>query len=386
MKKRDNLITSIHYCMVLCILLTTINAVSQTNITQLVWSDEFNYTGAPDTNKWGYDIGGNGWGNQELQYYTDRPENIIVQDGKMIITALIEDYEGKSYTSARLTTRTKGDWLYGRIEVMAKLPAGRGTWPAIWMLPTDWEYGGWPASGEIDIMEHVGYDMGTVHATVHTETYNGAIGTQKGDDIYIPDVHTTFHLYVMEWSEDTIHFYADSVRYFSFPNYHTGYEEWPFDKQFHLMLNIAIGGTWGGQQGVDNTIFPQTLEIDYVRVYRMFQKQTIHGPDEVYAMQEDITYTINEFEGASYTWSFPEGVTIISGQGSASVTVNWGDNPGIISVLQSYDDVSYTSTLFINLMMQPGDGSLIIKGNEDEIGTWSVEPGEGNSIEMDYEE
>jgi len=386
MKKRNNLIYYLWNCIVLSALVPVTMIMAQSDITQLMWSDEFDYTGAPDVDKWGYDIGGGGWGNQELQYYTSRSENIKVQDGKMIITALKEDYEGAAYTSARLTTRTKGDWLYGRIEVMAKLPEGRGTWPAIWMLPTDWEYGGWPSSGEIDIMEHRGFDMGTVHATIHTEAYNGAIGTQKGDDIYIPDVHTTFHLYAIEWSEDTIHFYADDERYFSFPNYHTGFERWPFNKRFHLMMNIAVGGTWGGQQGVDDTIFPQTLEIDYVRVYQMFQKQAIHGPAEVYASQEDITYTVNEFEGASYTWSFPQGVTITGGQGTGSVTVNWGENPGTITVLQTYDDVSFTSSLEVSIVMRPGDGPLIIKSNEDEIGNWSIEPGEGNTIEMEYEE
>jgi beta-glucanase (GH16 family) len=127
----------------------------------LVWSDEFDYTGLPDTTKWSYDVGGSGWGNQELQYYTyRRTDNARVEEGKLIIEAIKESYSGMNYTSARLVTKNQGDWLYGKIEVSAMLPKGRGTWPAIWMLPTDWEYGGWPSSGEIDIMEHVGYDEG----------------------------------------------------------------------------------------------------------------------------------------------------------------------------------------------------------------------------------
>ncbi len=359
---------------------------AQPEHAHLVWFDEFDTDGAPDAGKWGYDLGGGGWGNQELQYYTNRSVNVIVENGKLIITALKESYEGMEYTSARLVTRQKGDWLYGRIEINAKLPEGRGTWPAIWMLPTDWEYGGWPSSGEIDIMEHVGYDMGNVHATIHTEAYNGALGTQKGDNIYIPDVHTAFHLYVVEWSEDSLKFFADENLYFVYRNNHSGYTVWPFDKRFHLLLNIAIGGTWGGQQGVDDEIFPQTLEVDYVRVYQLFRQQSIQGPTEVYANQENINFSVPNFEGASYTWSFPEAVTIASGQGTNEVLVDWGDQPGIISVLQTYEELTYTSTLDVSIKVDPGDGPIIIESNEDEFGTWSIEAGQGNTIEMKYEE
>ena len=173
----------------------------------------------------------------------------------------------REYTSARLVSRDKGDWTYGRFEIRAKLPRGRGTWPAIWMLPTDWEYGGWPGSGEIDIMEHVGYDMNVVHSTVHTESYHHSIGTQKGESILVDDVDTSFHVYAVEWRPDRIDAFVDGQKYFTFVNEGTGYQEWPFDKRFHLLLNIAVGGSWGGAQGVDNSIFPQQLVIDYVRVY-----------------------------------------------------------------------------------------------------------------------
>src|SRR5688572_27819291 len=141
------------------------------------WADEFEYTGKPDASKWGYDIGGGGWGNNELQYYTDNIKNAAVAKGLLMITAIREPAGGREYSSARLVSKNKGDFLYGRIEVKAKLPTGKGTWPAIWMLPTDWEYGGWPSSGEIDIMEHVGFDQDRVHITVHTEAYNHSIGT-----------------------------------------------------------------------------------------------------------------------------------------------------------------------------------------------------------------
>jgi beta-glucanase (GH16 family) len=236
----------------------------------LVWSDEFDYTGLPDSTKWSYDVGGGGWGNQELQYYTSRrSENARVEDGKLIIEAIKEIYAGMNYTSARLVTKNHGDWLYGKIEVSAKLPAGRGTWPAIWMLPTDWEYGGWPSSGELDIMEHVGYDQGRVHATVHTEAYNNTIGTQQGNSVIISDASTTFHTYSMEWNPIKIDFFADGVKYFTFYKNADDYKKWPFNKRFHLIMNIAVGGSWGGAQGVDPYAFPTSMEVEYVRVYQL---------------------------------------------------------------------------------------------------------------------
>jgi beta-glucanase (GH16 family) len=385
-KKRDNSVQWIKTFLFIVFIGWCFTGIAQSNGYKLVWSDEFDYTGKPDNAKWGYDIGGGGWGNQEEQYYTDRLVNAKVENGKLIITALKESYGGSQYTSARLLTRYKGDWLYGRMEIRAKLPEGIGTWAAIWMLPTDWEYGGWPNSGEIDIMEHVGYDMGNVHGTIHTEAYNGMIGTQRGDNIIIPDVHEAFHNYSIEWTEDTIDFLADDVIYFSFPNYHTGYDRWPFDKRFNLLMNIAIGGTWGGQQGIDDNIFPQTMEIEYVRVYQKFTQKEINGPTEVYANQENINFTLTEFEGAVYTWSFPDGVSITEGQGSNSITVNWGKKAGTVSVLQSYGDDLFTSALDVTVIFTPGDSSLIIRSNETEIGTWQLKPGNGNSITTKYDE
>ncbi|MDQ3279697.1 MAG: glycoside hydrolase family 16 protein [Bacteroidota bacterium] len=233
-----------------------------------VWQDEFDYSGLPDSTKWGYDVGGHGWGNNELQYYTRSGNNARVGNGILTITARKEPMEGKSYTSARLVTKNKGDFLYGRVEVRAKLPSGRGTWPAIWMLPTDWAYGGWPASGEIDIMEHVGYDPARVLFSVHTEAYNHVKGTQKSGEKNISTAMTDFHLYRVDWTPDSIRGYFDNEQVFSFANEQKGSATWPFDKRFHILLNLAIGGNWGGQKGVDDAIFPATFEIDYVRVYR----------------------------------------------------------------------------------------------------------------------
>ncbi len=250
----------------LLLLLIANNSFTQTY--ELVWSDEFDYTGLPNSSKWGYDVGGNGWGNNELQYYTsNRTENARVENGNLIIEARKESYGGNQYTSARLITKGKGDWLYGKIEVRAKLPGGKGSWPAIWMLPTDWAYGGWPASGEIDIMEHVGYDPGIVHGSIHTNAYNHTLGTQKTSSFSVSDAETAFHVYSLEWTPDKVMVFVDDTKYFTF--YAQGdYKNWPFDKRFHLLLNIAVGGNWGGAQGVDDNIFPIKMEVDYVRVYQ----------------------------------------------------------------------------------------------------------------------
>ncbi len=236
------------------------------------WADEFDYDGLPDETKWGYDIGAGGWGNNELQYYTEkRLENAKVGDGVLTLTAIREDYEESDYTSARLVSRGKADFRYGRFEVRAKVPPGVGTWPAVWMLPTDWEYGGWPASGEIDILEHVGYDQDVVHISVHTEAYNHVIGTQKTATKRIENATTDFHLYRVDWTPAYIRGYVDDVQIFSFTNEGGGFRVWPFDKDFHWLINIAVGGNWGGQQGVDEAAFPASMEVDYVRVYDLVE-------------------------------------------------------------------------------------------------------------------
>lgn len=242
---------------------------------ELVWADEFEYEGLPDSTKWTYDVGDGcpdlcGWGNNELQYYTERrPENARVEGGHLIIEARRETYETRDYSSARLLTREKGDWKYGRFEIRANLPSGLGTWPAIWMLPTDWAYGGWPASGEIDIMEHVGYEPDTVYGTVHTEAFNHTLGTQKGGQIYLPDCEDSFHTYIIEWTPEKIDFFVGETLYHTFQHQGDGFEEWPFNRPFHLILNIAVGGNWGGKEGVAEDIWPQQMLVDYVRVYQL---------------------------------------------------------------------------------------------------------------------
>lgn len=241
---------------------------------RLVWADEFNYSGLPDSSKWSYDTGNGcplicGWGNNELQYYTSqRLQNARVENGKLIIEARKENFQNAAYTSARLVSKNKGDWKYCRVEAKAKLPAGTGMWPAIWMLPTESKYGGWPQSGEIDIMENVGYWPDSVLSTIHTGAYNGMLNTQKTKGVNLKDLSTAFHVYAVEWTAETITFYIDGTPYHVFENEHTNSDAWPYDKKFHLLMNIAVGGNWGGKFGVNDNIFPQKMEVDYIRVYQ----------------------------------------------------------------------------------------------------------------------
>lgn len=252
---------------IITIILITSTVYAQKEWVQ-VWGDEFDYNGYPDSTKWGYDIGGNGFGNEEAQYYTKEFKNASVENGSLIISAIQEEYEGNDYTSAKLITKNLADWKYGKIEVRAKLPTGRGMWPAIWMLPSTDNYGGWPKSGEIDIMENVGFEPNTIHWNVHTEAYNHTIGTNKGGSSLFDSLGTKFYTYGIEWYEDSILFLVDDIEYFTFYKESDNYTVWPYSHPFYLILNTAVGGTWGGLNGIDNTMFPSKFEIDYVRVYQ----------------------------------------------------------------------------------------------------------------------
>ena len=239
----------------------------------LVWSDEFNGT-ALDAAKWsvqvgdGCDLGICGWGNNELQWY--QADNIQVAGGLLTITARVEEAGGRDYTSARIRSLGKGDFLYGRIEARAKLPLGKGMWPAIWMLPTDEVYGGWAASGEIDIVELVGHEPTRVHGTLH---YGGpAPANQNSGDHFDLSSGTfadDFHLFAVEWEEGEIRWYVDGALYQTQTSWNSTAAPFPapFDQNFHLLMNVAVGGNWPGNPDL-TTPFPQTMEVDYVRVYQ----------------------------------------------------------------------------------------------------------------------
>lgn len=233
--------------------------------TAVSWQDNFDYTGNPDPAKWGYDIGGTGWGNNELQNYTDK--NAAASNGELVITTKKEASNGRNYSSTRLVSRGKGDFLYGRFIIKAQLPNGKGTWPAIWMLPTDNAYGVWPKSGEIDIMESVGFDPNKIFYSIHTQLYNGSIGTQKSFSKVYADIYNTYHTYQLDWTPYSLKFYTDGNQVFEYLNDGKGYASWPYDKKFYLLINNAVGGNWGGQQGIDDNVFPTTMKVDYVKVY-----------------------------------------------------------------------------------------------------------------------
>ena len=245
---------------------------------RLVWSDEFDVAGLPDSTRWSYDIERNaaGWYNNELQYYGNaRIENSRVENGLLEITARHEDlstaglpdWGGQRYSSARLVTRDKASWRYGFFEIRAKLPCGVGTWPAIWMLSAPPQTQ-WPDDGELDIMEHVGFDPGVVHATAHTGAYNHTRNNHRTATTTIPDACTAFHRYQLYWTANRVAVGVDDHNYYQYSNDHSGNAEWPFDSPQYLILNIAVGGDWGGQQGVNDAIFPIEMQIDYVRVYQ----------------------------------------------------------------------------------------------------------------------
>ncbi len=235
----------------------------------LVWGDEFDYEGSPDPDKWGYRMGNiNGWGNGEVQKYTDKPENVYVKDGVLTITA-IRPENSNSWTSAAVKTQKKAFWDHGYVEVRAKLPEGVGTWPAIWMLPNGEKYGTWPRSGEIDIMEMVGFDLNTVVTTLHTNAFNHKIGTQKTRSATIKDTVNHYHTYAVDWNTDHMTWYVDGEEFYSVQNeWGDSHNEWPFDIPFYLIMNIAIDGSWGGQQGVDPNLRQARMIVDYVRVYQ----------------------------------------------------------------------------------------------------------------------
>jgi beta-glucanase (GH16 family) len=235
-----------------------------------IWADEFNSSTGLDATKWVYDLGAGGWGNDEKQFYTEA-KNLNIANGILTIQAKKEILGGAAYTSTRITTKGKGDWLYGRFEIKAKVPTGKGTWPAFWMLPTDNDYGIWPNSGEIDIMEHVGYDPNQIHSTVHTLDFNHMKGTQVGNQISVPTATSEFHVYRVDWTPAYVRGFVDNTQYFEFKNSGKGFTSWPFDKRFHLLLNLAIGGGWGGKEGIDPNAFPADYSIDYVRVYKLIQ-------------------------------------------------------------------------------------------------------------------
>lgn len=260
------------------------NDDSQTvaRFTNLVWEDNFSVDGAPDPNRWDYDLGDGteqglpGWGNEELQYYTDRPENATIQNGILLITAREESFAGAEYTSARLTTKDIFEQQYGRFEARIRLPFGQGIWPAFWMLGADIDENPWPGAGEIDIMEYRGQEPTILVGSVHGPGYSGGDAISKEYTLENDRFDTGFHVFGIEWGPDFINYYVDDVLYNQITpedieEETNGEGTWVFNKPFYILMNLAVGGTFVGLPNAE-TQFPQTMLVDYVRVYEFDER------------------------------------------------------------------------------------------------------------------
>ena len=321
----------------------------------LVWSDEFDGSSL-DLTKWepmigdGCDIGLCGWGNNELQYY--QADNATVANGILSIEARRQRVRGKQYTSARLRTLGLGEWTYGRFEARIKMTVGQGIWPAFWMLPTDEVYGGWPLSGEIDIMENVGHEESTVHGTIHygdlwpDNRSSGASFTLSGGERFTDGYHT----FAVEKEPGEIRWFVDGILYSTQTSADIAPDNWPFDERFHFLLNVAVGGNWPGNPD-GTTQFPQVLEVDYVRVYDGYSPY-LAGDRVVSNQASGVVYSVgNGGGGGSYAWTVPADATITSGQGTSSITVDFGTTSGTVSV--DVSDGCGNTTLQTDVEVEP---------------------------------
>lgn len=241
----------------------------------LVWSDEFNVDGRPDPEFWQFQTGGGGWGNKELQHYTDRPQNVRIENGHLVLESHREAYQGDPFTSGRVRTRL--GWQYGRVEVRAQMPGGVGTWPAIWMMPLKAKHSDveWPDNGELDILEHVGRDPDTVMSCFYTKNFNWMINTGKIKTVSLPSATKQFHVYSLEWDENGATYAIDGTPVHEFPNPKTNYHDWPYDQAYYLILNMAIGG-FGGEAAPD--LEAKQFLIDSVRIYQRTGQQNVSRP------------------------------------------------------------------------------------------------------------
>jgi beta-glucanase (GH16 family) len=356
----------------------SIGVLGQTPCYQLVWSDEFSGTSL-DLTKWTQIVGEGGAvsGNAELQYYTDRSQNTQVSGGTLKIIALQESYGGNAYTSARMQTKNQGDWLYGKMEARIKLPVGKGMWPAFWMLPTDNIYGIWPRSGEMDIMELIGIQPSNSYATIHygDDGVDHGFGTHAtlptgtfGDD---------FHVFSMEWLPNEIKIFLDGTLYFTATPSNLGSHTWRFDKRFYILLNLAIGGAWAGSPD-GTTTFPQTMEVDYVRVYQKIADMEVKGVILTEPNANSVTYSVPSLSGVTYQWSVSgAGNTITSGQNTNQITVNWGSTSGTVSVLV-HDGCAADATLNLNVTVSPNLWTNY--GFEQNYVSWDTRPAYSSNL------
>ena len=323
--------------------------ISQAQCPKLVWADEFDGT-TLDLQKWTHQTGGGGWGNNELQHY--RPENTTLENGLLKISAKRENFSGNAYTSSRIRSINKGDFTYGRMEARIKLPYGQGIWPAFWMMPTDDKYGSWPKSGELDIMEFIGREPKKIYGTIHFGPEWPNNKSSGGSyDAYREDFSKEYHIYAVEWEPNEIRWYIDDFLYSTKRPTDVAPERWPFDQRFHFILNLAVGGTWPGSPD-GSTVFPQVLEVDYVRVYDT-RTQTLSGPRSVPFKAPFTVYTLNGLgTGDKITWEVPAGAEITSGQGTANLAIKWGSTGG--EVKASIESACGKKEVKVYVRVEPG--------------------------------
>ncbi len=315
----------------------------------LVWSDEFNGTGSPNSSNWAYDLGAGGWGNQEIQTYTNSTTNVRQENGNLVIDAI---KSGGSWTSARVKTQNKKTFKYGKIIFRAKLPTGVGTWPAMWMLGENISSVGWPACGEIDVMEHVGKNQNVIQSALHTPSDFG--DTQNKGSKTISTASTEFHEYAVSWNADRMIFYVDDVAFYTYNPSSKTAANWPFDANQFIIMNIAMGGTFGGP--VDPALTSARMEIDYVRVYEERSEPLIEGTLFLFENQQGVQYAAPDYGvGITYTWTVPNDATIVSGQGTKDIIVNWGitDGPINLSLEGSTGCTSTSTSVNVTTIIEP---------------------------------
>lgn len=364
------------------IILSFISSVSLAQCPQLVWADEFDGN-TLDLTKWEHQTGDGcpnlcGWGNNELEYY--QPQNATVSDGTLKITAKRENVGGKPYTSSRIRTRNKGDWTYGRFEARIKLPTGKGLWPAFWMLSTDEPYGGWPQSGEIDIMEIVGHEPATTHGTLHygnpwpQNQSTGADYKLLNGGIF----NDEFHVFAIEWEQNEIRWYVDDYLYSTKTNLNLSPFRWPFDHDFHFLLNVAVGGNWPGNPD-GTTVFPQIMEVDYVRVYDGNLTHIV-GNRQVGNRATGQAYRINNApDGTTFNWTVPEGATITAGQGTSGIVVDFGDTSGNVTVEITSPCETKTTNLYVKVDPPFGVDFYFINFDDEDNITFNFADGDYSS-------
>jgi len=332
---------------------------------QLVWEDEFSGSSL-DLNTWSHQTGAGGWGNGELQNYTSSTANSYVQNDKLHITAL-EPSNGV-YTSARLRSINNGDWTYGKMEARIKLPYGQGIWPAFWMMPTDNVYGGWPSSGEIDIMEYLGHQTNVSYGTCH---YGNAWNDKgsSGTSYTLPsgNYHTSWHDFSIEWAPNVIRWYVDGNLYHTATPASAAPYAWPFDQDFHFILNIAVGGAWPGYPDA-STVFPQTMEVEYVRVWQNVDDAELKGEELLAPNTSGTSYSFPDIPNATYHWSIPACATLVSGQGTHEIIVDWLNGGGDITLYLDLACGSYEKTLTVDLTNNIWDNS----GFENNMAYWNT--------------